>query len=190
MNKQQATDLLHEKIKNENLRRHCYAVSAVMGALAERLGQSEDKEKWEIAGLIHDVDYEEVKDTAATDHTKVAAKWLEELEAHAEIKDAVARHAWKFVEGAPEPKTQMDWALYTCDELTGFIVAVALVKPERKLSAVTLDSVTKKWKQKTFAAGVHREQIEMCDEMLGIPLEEFIEIAIVAMQTISTKLEL
>lgn len=188
MTREQAIELLNKKLTNENLKRHCYAVEAVMRALAERF--NEDPDKWGIAGLIHDVDYEEVKDTAKTDHTIVAGKWLEELEAHADIRDAVARHAWQYVKGAPEPVTKMDWSLYCCDELTGFIVAVALVKPERKLSAVTVDSIKRKWTQKSFAAGVHREQIEMCENKLGIPLDEFLQIALTSMQQIASELGL
>jgi len=188
MNRKQALDLLHSKLKNKNLRRHCYAVEAVMRSLAKHF--NEDEESWGIAGLIHDVDYEQVKDTATTDHTKVALKWLEKLDASANIKDAVMTHAWQFVDNAPEPKTKMQWALYTCDELTGFIVAVALVKPEKKLSAVNVDSVLKKWKQKSFAAGVHREQIEMCEKKLDIKLKDFIDITLKSMQAVNTELGL
>lgn len=188
MTREQALSLLHEKMQNRNLRRHCYAVEAVMRSLAKHFG--EDEETWGIAGLIHDVDYEEVKDTAKTDHTIVAMKWLEDLNANEDIKNAVARHAWGYVAAAPEPQTKMDWSLYCCDELTGFIVAVALIKPEKKLSAVDADSVLKKWNQKAFAAGVHRPQIEMCEEKLGIPLKEFIDIVLSAMQSISIDLGL
>ena len=188
MTRKQALDLLHEKMENTNLRRHCYAVEAVMRALAKHF--KEDEEEWGVAGLIHDVDYEKVKDTAETDHTIVALKWLEDLGASENIKKSVKRHAWGFVKDAPEPQTQMDWSLYCCDELTGFIVAVALIKEEKKLSMVGLKSVKKKWKQKAFAAGVHREQIEMCEEKLGIPLDEFIQIALSAMQEISVELGL
>lgn len=188
MTREQSLELLHSKMQNQNLRRHCYAVEVVMKALARRLNG--DPETWGIAGLIHDVDYEQVKDTAKTDHTIVALKWLEELNAHIDVKAAVATHAWSFVDGAPKPESPMQWALYTCDELTGFIVAVALVKPEKKLSAVSVDSVLSKWRQKSFASGVHREQIEMCEQHLNIPLREFIDIALKAMQSISTDLGL
>jgi predicted hydrolase (HD superfamily) len=84
----------------------------------------------------------------------------------------------------------MQWALYTCDELTGLIVAVALVKPEKKLSSVTVDSVMKKWNSKSFAAGVDRKQIEECTPRLGIELRDFIQIALTAMQSISMDLGL
>lgn len=188
MNRQVALDLLHEKMQNQNLRRHCYAVEVVMKALANHF--KENEEEWGIAGLIHDVDYEQVKDTAKIDHTIVALKWLEELGASEDIKGAVAAHAWNFVENAPKPQTPMQWSLYCCDELTGFIVAVALVKPDKKLASVNIDSVLSKWKQKSFAGGVHREQIEICEKELGIPLPEFIDISLRAMQSISSELGL
>lgn len=194
MTRKQAIDLLHTHIKNENLRRHCYAVEVAMGALYERLEDGEknenEKEKWKIAGLIHDADYEETKDTAKKDHTKKVAEWLTELDARVDVKDAVARHAWGYVDGAPKPQTKMDWALYCCDELTGLIVAVALIKPQKKLSAVTVDSVMNKWKSKSFAAGVDRNQIKKCEENLDIPLREFVGIVLEAMQSIHDDLGL
>lgn len=188
MKRSEALELLHEKMQSKNLRNHCYAVEAVMRSLANHF--NEDEDEWGIAGLIHDVDYEEIKNTATTEHTIVALKWLEELNASENIKNAVARHAWNYVDGAPMPETKMDWSLYCCDELTGFVVAVALVNPEKKLSAVKLSSIKKKWKQKAFAAGVHREQIELCEEKLGIKLDDFIEITLKAMQEISSELGL
>lgn len=188
MTREQALELLHKHMKNQNLRRHCYAVEAVMRSLARRLGG--DEELWGIAGLIHDVDYEKTKDTAKTNHTKLALQWLEELDAHQDVKEAVAEHAWNYVEGAPKPKSQMAWALYTCDELTGLIAAVALVKPDKKLSSVTVESIEKKWNQKAFAAGVDRDQIAQCEERLNITLHEFIEIALTAMQGVHKDLGL
>ena len=188
MKREVALELLHKHLKNVNLRRHSYAVEAAMRALADRLGG--DRDLWGVAGLLHDADYEETKENAKKDHTKHIAKWLEELNAHVDIRDAIASHAWKFVDGAPEPKTKMQWALYTCDELTGLIVAVALVKPDKKLASVTVDSVLRKWRQKSFAAGVDRGQIEMCEEKLGIPLKDFIEIVLLAMQRIHDDLGL
>ncbi len=188
MTRGQALELLHQHMQNPNLRRHCYAVEVVMRGLAKHLNENEDL--WGIAGLLHDADYEETKDEAHTKHTKVIMEWLENLDTHSDIKDAIAAHGWKYVEGAPEPQTPMQWALYTCDELTGLIVATALVKPEKKLSAVSVDSVKNKWNQKGFAAGVDRKQIEMCKEKLGIPLQEFIQIALTSMQEIAPDLGL
>lgn len=174
-------------MKNPNLRKHCLAVEAVMRALARYF--KEDGEIWGIAGLIHDVDYEKTKDDTSK-HTKVALKWLEEIEAGLDIKAAVASHAWGFIDGAPQPKTKMQWSLYCCDELTGLIVAVALVRPDRRLASVTVNSVMKKWNASSFAAGVDRKQIEECRSRLRIELPEFIQIALSAMQGIAKDLGL
>lgn len=194
MTRDKALDLLHKNMKNVNLRRHCYAVEAVMRALYKRLedgNQTEkEEEKWGIAGLLHDADYELTKETARKDHTKHVLEWLKQLDAETDIYDAIAAHGFNYVDGAPEPKGNMSWALYCCDELTGLIVAVALVKPEKKLASVTVDSVMKKWRSPSFAAGVNRKQIEECKNRLDIPLREFVEIALKAMQSIHEDLGL
>lgn len=189
MTRDEALSLLHEHMGNINLRRHCYAVEAVMRALAKRF--SEDEEVWGIAGLLHDADYEELKGTerVTTDHTKLTIDWLKRLEASADISDAIASHAWGYVEDAPKPENRMQWSLYCCDELSGLIVAVALVK-HADISSVTVDSVMRKWNEKSFAAGANREQIEKCEEYLKIPLREFVGIALEAMQSISSDLGL
>ncbi len=191
----QALDLLHKNVVNQNLRRHCYAVEAVMRALYKRLEdhhQTEsDEDLWGIAGLLHDADYEMTKNNdPKKTHTKHILEWLKKADAEVDIYDAVASHAWGYVEGAPVPATKMQWALYTCDELTGLIVAVALVKPDKKLATVTVDSVMKKWSSPSFAAGVDRNQIKECEARLGIPVIEFVEIALRAMQGIHDDLGL
>ncbi len=203
MNYKDAKNLLHEKMQNTNLRRHCYAVEAVMRALYRKLEASsfdkassfvkttEDKseDKWGIAGLLHDADYEMTKNET-TKHVTTVVSWLKKMGVDEEIIQAINSHGWKFVEGCPQPRSKMDWSLYCCDELTGLIVAVALVRPDKKLASVTLESVMHKWKTKAFAAGVNRDQIAMCEEKLNIPLSEFISIALSAMQGISGELGL
>lgn len=189
MNLSDAREFLHENMQSVNLRRHCYAVSAVMGALADRLGKKDQKELWQIAGLLHDADYEVTKDDH-TRHTHLLLEWLNKHAVEADIKDAILAHGWGYVPGNPEPKNDMEWSLYCCDELTGLIVAVALVKPDKKIASVTVDSIISKWKQKSFASGVNRSQIEKCDEKLKISLHEFIEIALTAMQKIAPELGL
>ncbi|KKR34365.1 MAG: Metal dependent phosphohydrolase [Candidatus Gottesmanbacteria bacterium GW2011_GWC2_39_8] len=193
----QARELLYTHIQNQNLRRHCYAVAAVMEALAKELRTKNselntedfDEERWEIAGLVHDADYEETKSDTSK-HVLTVIPWLKEAGADEKIIEAVLAHGWKFVEGCPEPKNHMEWSLYCCDELTGFIIAVALVRPEKKLAVVTVDSVLSKFPKKAFAAAVDREQIGMCEEKLGIPLPDFVGIALHAMQSISRELGL
>lgn len=192
MTREEALELLHEHMQNVNLRRHCYAVEAVMKSLAVRLGEPENAENWGIAGLLHDADYEELKGTDAvhTEHAKRTVSWLAKTDAGADIKDAIFSHAWGYVDGAPQPTTKMQWALYCCDELTGLIVAVALVKPDRKLSSVTVESVMKKWDERSFAAGANREQIKECEARLKIPLQEFVKISLTSMQSIAPTLGL
>jgi putative nucleotidyltransferase with HDIG domain len=184
MDKSEALNLLHQKMQSINLRKHCYSVAAVMRALALHLGENPDK--WEIAGILHDADYEEFPDT----HPSVILQELENKKIDPEIVSAIRTHAWGYHDGYPEPKTKFEWSLYCCDELTGLIVACALVRPDKKLASVDLDAVKKKWTQKSFAAGVDRTQIELCEEKLGIKLDEFIEIALKAMQSVSAELGL
>lgn len=201
MTRDEALKILYDNMQSVNLRRHCLAVEAVMRALARRFGGDPEtsadakagvpsgSDKWGIAGLLHDADYEQTKD-APKEHTRRVLEWLKGLDADKDITNAVLAHGWGFVEGNPEPKTKMEWALYTCDELTGFIVAVALVRPDKKLASVGVDSILKKWGEKSFAAGVHREQVELCESKLGIPLSEFVTISLEAMQGISQELGL
>lgn len=183
----QALELLHSNMQNANLRRHCYAVEAVMRALALKFG--EDEEKWGVVGLLHDSDYEITKETPA-EHTIVTHKWLMDMgETDEEILSAILSHNYAHT-GKNEPKSKMEWSLYSCDELTGLIVACALVKPDKKLSSVTLETVLNKWNTKSFAGGVDRKQIEMCEEKLGISLNDFISISLKAMQEIAPDLGL
>lgn len=178
--KQQALDLLHEHTKNQNLRRHMYAVGFAMRALAEKLGG--DPDTWEVLGLLHDADWEETKDTPDL-HTKNTLVWLESLgETDGPIVHAMMSHNRKHTNLAEIDGT-MEWALETVDELTGFIVAVALMRPDKKLESVEISSVMKKWKNKAFAAAVDRDQIAQCETKLGIPLADFIALTLSAMQT-------
>ena len=185
MNRQQALDYVNERTKNNNLVKHMLAVEAEMKGLAKYF--KEDEELWGLTGLIHDADYEEMKDKHPSQEF---FKQLEELEFGAEIIDAIKAHGWKYQPGLPEPKTNMEWSLYCCDELSGLIIACALVRPSKKLAEVTLESIKKKWPQKSFAAGVNREQTELCEAKLGIKLDEFIQICLQAIQSISADLGL
>lgn len=189
MNREQALKLLHEKMQSQNLRRHCYAVEAAMRAIARKFKIPNDKlQIWGLVGLLHDGDYEFTKGDPGN-HAKLMANWVRELgETDKELLEGIESHGW-FHQGR-EPKTQMQWALYCCDELTGLIVAVALVMPSKRLADVTAESVLKKFPQKSFAAGVKREDIEKCEEKLGIPLKEFTGIVLAAMQRVSSELGL
>ena len=182
--KEKALELLHSKIHSQNLRKHCYSVGAVMRALAKHF--KEDGDTWEIAGLVHDIDYEMFPDT----HPINGLKILKEENFSIEIINAVAAHGWGYREGLPKPKNNFEWSLYCCDELTGLIVACALVRPDKSLASVDVGAIQRKWKQKSFAAGVDRKQIENCEKELNVPLKEFIQISLTAMQGISKELEL
>ena len=183
----QALSILNTHLKNRNLINHCRAVEATMKALARRLRGNEDV--WGMAGLLHDADWEETQNDP-TQHTRRTIEWLGQAgEDNKELIDLILTHNFNH-NGYRPPVTLGEWALYTCDELTGFIVAVALVRPERKLELVEVKSVLKKFPAVAFARPVNREQIKLCEEKLGIPLEEFVKITLEAMKEISGELGL
>lgn len=187
INRTKGLELLHSHIKNKNLIRHGLAAEAAMKGLANYFGEND--EKWGLVGLLHDGDWEETTNDPSQ-HTKKMVEWLtKEGETDKEILDAILSHNFAHT-GENPPKNKLEWAIYTCDELTGFIVAVALVTPDKKLTFVTVDSVLRKFPSKSFAGGVHREQIKKCEEKLGIPLEKFVEIVLSSMQKISKELGL
>ncbi|KXK12229.1 MAG: Lysine--tRNA ligase [Microgenomates bacterium OLB23] len=182
-----ALNILTSHLKNRNLINHCKAVEAVMGALAERLGG--DAALWKMAGLLHDADWEETQ-SDPSQHTHKTVKWIQEAgESSEELINCIYSHNHHH-NGYREPVSLMEWSLYCCDELTGFIVAVALVRPEKKLASVTSDAVLKKFPQLAFARPVDRAQIKLCEEKLGIPLDEFVSLALSAMQGVADDLGL
>lgn len=187
ISREQAFELLKKHTKNPNLLRHGLAAEAAMRALAQHF--NEDGARWGLVGLLHDGDYEETKDEPAQ-HTQKMAKWLEsEGETDEGVISAILSHNYAHT-GQNPPKNNMEWSIYCCDELTGFIVAVTLVQPDKKLASVTVDSVLKKFPAKAFAASVNRDQISLCEEKLGIKLDKFVEIVLMAMQAISKDLGL
>ncbi|OGK31523.1 hypothetical protein A3F29_04250 [Candidatus Roizmanbacteria bacterium RIFCSPHIGHO2_12_FULL_33_9] len=187
INRDKALQILNTHIKNKNLLRHGFAAEAAMKELAKHFGQNE--EKWGMVGLLHDGDWEETTNDPSQ-HTKKMVEWLKDAgETDQEILDAILSHNYAHT-GENPPKNNLEWAIYTCDELTGFIVAVTLVMPDKKLSSVTVDNVLRKFPSKSFAANVNREQIKMCQQKLKIPLEDFVTIVLTSMQNISTDLGL
>jgi putative nucleotidyltransferase with HDIG domain len=170
--------LVNEYTRNQNLIKHMLAVEAGMRAYARYFG--EDEETWGIAGLLHDFDYE--KHQTIPDHPMKGAEILRERAWLAEIVDAVLSHADET--GVPR-NTKMRQALYAVDELTGLIVAVALVRPSKNIKDVDLSAVKKKWGQSRFAAGVNREDIEKGAEALGVELDDHIRKVLEAMQGIA-----
>ncbi|OGD85275.1 hypothetical protein A2164_01335 [Candidatus Curtissbacteria bacterium RBG_13_35_7] len=138
------------------------------------------KEDWQVVGLLHDADYEATQ-KVLDKHTDKITEVLKNRGVNKLIIDAIRGHSNK----APRD-TLMAKSVYICDELTGLIVACALVQPDKKLKSVKLESVLKKFKNKSFAAAVSREQIKLCEKELNIPLEKFISITLSAMQSKST----
>lgn len=185
--REKALEILDKNLINKNMFRHELAVEAAMKDLAKRFNG--DEIKWGLVGLLHDGDYEKTKDDAKQ-HGVLMAKWLTEAgETDQEISQAILSHNYA-ENGSAAPNTPLEWSLYCCDELTGFIVAVALVMPGKKLADVTTESVLKKFPSKQFAAGVNRDQIKLCEEKLKIPLQDFVGIVLSSMQNISSELGL
>lgn len=181
MERDAAWQLLTENLTNKNLRKHCLAAEAVMRALARRLG--EDEGLWGLAGLVHDVDYDRTAEQPDL-HAELGAQMLEERGYPPEVVGAVRAHAEK------KPiETKMERALYACDPLTGFVVACALIHPEKKLSAIDLAFLKNRFGEKSFARGASREIMSTCTE-LGLELDEFLEIGLGAMQSIAEDLGL
>jgi len=184
MTHQEALELLKEKIKNQNLIKHCLAVEACMRALARRFG--EDEEKWALAGLLHDIDYEETKENPQK-HSLIGAEMLEKMGVDKEIVEAIKTH--NEAHGIL-PQGLMAKALYCVDPLTGLIVAATLVLPSKKLADLTVENVLNRFKEKAFARGANREIIKKCKEYLNLNLEEFVKIGLEAMKNISQELGL
>ncbi len=184
MERETALNLLNKKLKNKNLIKHSLAVEAVMGALAEHFNaSSEDVERWKTAGLLHDLDYGKTLKNPKK-HGLVTAEWLQNEDLDDEIIDAVKVHP-----GTGERTTRMASALHAADPLTGLIVAAALMHPSKKLSGLDPDFVLRRFNEKRFAAGADRNQISCCSE-LDMSLEEFVDIALKAMQDVSDDLGL
>jgi putative nucleotidyltransferase with HDIG domain len=175
--------LVNEYTENQNLVKHMLAVEAGLRAYARYYDA--DEELWGIVGLLHDFDYE--KHQTIPDHPVKGAQILRERGWPEEIVLSVLSHAEET--GVPRD-TKLRQALYATDELTGLIVAVALVRPTRDIRDVDLEAVEKKWGQKRFAAGVNREEIEHGAEAMGVDLDDHIERVLGAMQAIAGELGL
>jgi putative nucleotidyltransferase with HDIG domain len=182
----QAWDLLTEWVSSESLRRHCLAVEASMAAYARRIGA--DEEAWAVAGLLHDADYERHPDMDDTEagHPRTILRHLREQDAPAEIVDAIAGHA-PFLGVARE--TPMAKALFAVDELSGFILACAAVRPEG-IHGLTPKSVKKKLKQPSFAAAVNRDEVRHGAEELGVDFDEHVAFVIAALEERADELAL
>lgn len=187
INREEALKLLRKYIKTENTIKHMLATEAIMRALAKRF-EPEKEEIWAMAGLLHDIDYEIAEEKEHCLHVAEILK-KEGVDVPKEVLYTIQAHGFN-LHPQFEPKSKMDWSLFISDSLTGLIVATALVHPDKKLLNVKVKSVMKKFKDKSFAAGTRREDIKMCEEKLGIPLREFVEIGLKAMQVISDEIGL
>lgn len=183
MNRPEALTIVREYIKNENLVRHMLAVEAAMRFYAEKFGQ--DPETWGITGLLHDFDWE-IHPTLEN-HPQAGAPLLRQRCVPEEIVRAVLSHADHT--GVPR-QSLMEKALYACDEITGLVTAVALVRPSRSLHDLEASSVKKKWKDKAFAAGANREEIARATQEFGVELWEHVGNVILAMRRIAPELGL
>lgn len=199
MTRGDAYNLMTQMLQNRNLQKHGLAVEAIMRSLCKYLKDRSasqgvplvpeefGEEEWAIVGLLHDADYELIEKDPKK-HTLVTEEKLREIGGVSEriINGIKAHH-----DGIKETRDNlMEKSVYAADELSGLITAVTLVRPDKKLSSVTIESVMKKFPQKSFAAGARRDQILACEKELEIPLEEFVSIALKAMQDIAQELGL
>jgi len=184
MTREEAWTVLTQHTSNPNLLKHMLAVEAVMRAYARRFG--EDEETWGVVGLLHDLDYEKHPSQEAG-HPFVGVEWLRARGLDERLCRAILSHA--DYSGVPR-ETLMEKSLFAADELAGFVIAVALVKPTKTVAEVDVSSVKRKMKDKAFARGVRREDIERGAAGLGVPLEEHIAAVIAALQGIAPQLGL
>jgi putative nucleotidyltransferase with HDIG domain len=181
MTRGDALKLMETHVSNKNLRKHMLATEAVMRSLARHF--KEDEEKWALAGLLHDLDYDQTANNFPK-HGLITAELLSDTDLQEDVIYAIKSHPGHF------PRNSlMGKALYAADPITGLIVAAALMHPSKKLKNVDLDFVERRFKEKRFAAGADRDQIKSCESM-DITLSDFIDISLKAMQEIDGTLGL
>ncbi|MCK4449471.1 MAG: HDIG domain-containing protein [Anaerolineae bacterium] len=181
LSREQAYQMVEKKIGVNNLLKHILAVEAGMRKLAEHFG--EDVEYWGLTGLLHDLDYNETKDDEAR-HTYLTRDWLAEYSLPEEMLYAIHAHP-----GHVPCRTRLDYALFTIDPATGFLVACALMHPDKRLASLDGAFMLRRFKEKRFAAGASRENMAAC-ENLGLKVEEFLLLVHDGMLTISEQLGL
>lgn len=183
MDRSEAFAIVKEYVKNQNLINHMFAVEAAMRFYAQKLDQ--DVDLWGLSGLLHDFDWE-IHPTLE-EHPVAGAPILRERGVPEEVVQAILSHADHT--GVPR-ETLMQKALYACDEITGLVTAVALVRPSRSLYDLTASSVKKKWKDKAFAAGANRDEISRAAAEFGVDLWQHTDNVILAMRSIAPELGL
>jgi putative nucleotidyltransferase with HDIG domain len=183
-----ALTILHEWVRSEPLRKHCYAVADCLSYFASRSGA--DADLWQAVGLLHDMDYERYPNqehSPTEGHPFVGVNWLRENEWDEEVCRAILSHA-DYANVSRD--TPLEKTLYAVDELSGFVTAVALVRPSKSIRDVDVRSVRKKMKDKAFARAVNRDDIVQGAEQLGVPLDQMIEQVIAALQADAERLGL
>jgi len=180
---EEALSLFKEFNQSESLLKHAYSVEGVMRYIAKKMGENE--EEWGIAGLVHDLDYEQYPEQ----HCQKSQEILVERGWPEEYVRAVVSHGWGICSDI-EPKTTMEKTLYAVDELTGLVTAVALIRPSKSVADLEAKSVMKKWKDKAFAAGVNRSIIEKGAAMLGVELRDLVTDVIMGMRQVADKIGL
>jgi putative nucleotidyltransferase with HDIG domain len=184
--REEAWQLVCEYTESESLRRHMLSVEAAMRTYASRF--EEDADLWGIVGLLHDFDYERFPDVTVDGHPNRGAAILREKGVDEIVIRAILTHAPEVT--GMQPETSMEKVLGAVDELTGFLIAVALVRPSRSILDVEIKSVKKKWKDKAFAAPVNREEIEHGAARLGVTLDQHVQIVLEAMKGCADQLGL
>ena len=179
----EALSLLKEFNKSESLLKHAYCVEGVMRYVARKIG--EDEEKWGIIGLVHDLDYELYPEQ----HCKKSQEILEQRGWPKEYIRAIVSHGWGICSDV-EPQSDMEKTLYAVDELTGLVTAVAIIRPSKSVADLEAKSVMKKWKDKSFAAGVNRLVIEKGANVLSVELRDLVDDVIMGMREVADRIGL
>jgi putative nucleotidyltransferase with HDIG domain len=183
MNREQAVQIVTALLTNQNIINHCLATEATMKALAKYFGENE--EKWGITGLLHDVDYEESREHPEKHGLLLFEK---EYSIPEDIVYAIKSHNYEYTHVMP--KSHLDWAITCCDGLTLLTIAAVLDHPSKKLANIHQDFLIKRMQKKDFVQSTDKKHIYLCEEKLGIPLIQFVTIALSAMQGISNELGL
>ena len=181
MNRSDAFELLKKYLKTKNLIKHSLAVETCMRAMAAKLNQ--DVDKWGLAGILHDLDYE-ITEKSPELHTKETVKILQKMDVESDVICTIQAHA-----GQISCKSDMEWCIFSIDPLTGLIIAATLMHPSKKLMEVDLEFIKRRYKEKSFARGARREDIEQIKN-IEMDLVEFITICLEAMQGINKELGL
>jgi hypothetical protein len=183
MSREEALELLHKYLRQQNLIKHSLAVEAILKATAQKLNKNE--ELWAQVGLLHDLDYDYTKENPEK-HALITSEVLEGLLPEEGI-NAIKSHNYQHTFQIPE--TSLDKSLIAADAVSGLIIAAALVMPSKKLSEVTVRTLVKKFKDKTFASGCNRKRIELCED-IGINRDDFLQLSLMALQNIADDLDL